>query len=118
MSPEQAAYALALAKYETARDLAKAAKTASGIAFPENMTEAELDRMITREINIEEACGVFKLEAALIDAEAALIAWGHQQIKQLPQYADHREDLEALFRMANMSSVHKKLVALTFKLHV
>jgi hypothetical protein len=110
LHPVQRAYAKAKAAYSAAER--------ESIRQHEKINHIE-DHGAWADLSVEIDAALHKPELmlALVDAENALLTWGHNQIKTHPLYASKRADMEMVFtKGARHFRIRREIIDLCFRL--
>lgn len=78
-------------------------------------TDDGVDEYIDIEMRKMQELKIGDAREALIAAEKALLDWGHEIIKRLPQYKANEADLEKIYS-SKLITVRSKMINLTMKL--
>ena len=116
MPPAQAAYALALAAFESSHLRAETLKIERGVDYTKADTEEQIDAMCEIEGACEKETGLLAAESALRAAETSLIKWAFEKIAPLAT-PENNATLSALRAASERNVVARaKVVDLCFRL--
>lgn len=91
LSPPQMAYVQARARYDSLEAQVKE------IIGECPTTDEAIDAYCGLEVEVRVRLGCMAAHQVLLRTEEALLEWGHQMVKVLPQYAEQRVGMEHLF---------------------
>jgi hypothetical protein len=112
MNKTQKAYATAKARFTTIEN-----RRNRQMKSHNELLESDPEAYFTIECEIENKLGYWEAHDELINAENAMVKWGHEVMKKHPQYKNNQKGLELLFTKGMiMITQRKKIVETIYKL--